>query len=72
MLVIKGIYDGKNIKPLEHIPIKKTTDVIITFLDKIETRKNDKDWRKLQGSAKGQGLTSALLKSRMEDLGFEK
>jgi len=71
MLAIKGIYDGKNIKALEPIPTQKRTEVIITFLDNIEKRKNDKDWRNLRGSAKGQGLSAALLKSREEDLEFE-
>jgi hypothetical protein len=71
MLAIKGIYDGKDIKPLEPIPIQKRTEVIITFLDNIKKRKNDKDWRTLRGSARGQGLSTALLKSREEDLKLE-
>ncbi|TAL69025.1 MAG: hypothetical protein EPN82_08415 [Bacteroidetes bacterium] len=35
MIAIKGIYDGKAIKPLDNIPIKKPTKVIITFIDEI-------------------------------------
>ncbi|MDQ1329338.1 MAG: hypothetical protein QG641_2627, partial [Candidatus Poribacteria bacterium] len=34
MLVIKGIYDGKKIKPLEKIPIKEKCDVMMTFINK--------------------------------------
>lgn len=33
MISIKGIYDGKTIKPLQPIPIKKEVNVIITLLD---------------------------------------
>jgi len=72
MLAIKGIYDGKNIKPLEPIPITRSVDVIITFLEKVEVETKNKNWRGLRGSAKGHGLISALLKSRKEDLGFER
>jgi hypothetical protein len=37
VLIIKGIYDGKKILPLEDIPIKNECDVIITFINKKET-----------------------------------
>lgn len=33
MLAIKGIYDGKIIKPLENIPFDEKRKVIITFLE---------------------------------------
>lgn len=36
MLAIKGIYDGKQIKPLEALPKNKKYKVIITFLEEIE------------------------------------
>jgi predicted DNA-binding antitoxin AbrB/MazE fold protein len=68
MLAIKGIYDGTVIKPLEPIPFKKGMEVIITFLQEYEINKEKDDWRKLRGSAKGTGLTAALLRSRREDL----
>ena len=72
MLSIKGICDGKNIKPLEPIPINRSVDVIITFLETVEVKTKKKNWRSLRGSAKGEGLMSALLISREEDLGCEK
>jgi len=68
MLAIKGIYDGTEIKPLEPIPFKKGMEVIITFLHEYEIKKEKDAWRKLRGSAKGAGLTAALLRSRREDL----
>lgn len=33
MQSIRGIYDGKEIKPLEKINLKRNSKVIITFLD---------------------------------------
>ncbi len=33
MIAIKGIYNGRTIKPLDKIPIKKPSKVIITFID---------------------------------------
>lgn len=68
MLAVKGIYDGTVIKPLEAIPFKKAMQVIITFLDEDGNSEKQGDWRKLRGSAKGAGLTAALLRSRREDL----
>lgn len=34
MLSIKGIYDGKNIKPLETFTALPNSEVIITFIEK--------------------------------------
>ena len=62
----------KNIMPLKLIPIRKRMEVIMTFLEKIKVRKKDRNWRKLRGSAKGEKLLEALLKSRREDLKLEK
>lgn len=73
MLVIKGIYDGKEIKPLEKIPFDDKCDVIITFINK----KNDKiepdidPIKALRGCSKGKNLTQKLLESRREDLELE-
>ena len=33
MITIRGVYDGKNIRPLESITAKPDARVIITFLD---------------------------------------
>ncbi|MCK5522379.1 MAG: hypothetical protein KAI83_04520 [Thiomargarita sp.] len=34
MLSIRGIYTGKEIKPLENIPVQPNVQVIITFLER--------------------------------------
>ena len=33
MIAVKGIFDGKNIRPLEPIPVDKKYIVAITFLE---------------------------------------
>ena len=71
MLAIKGIYDGRVIKPLEPVPFKEGVKVIITFLDDIQKTKSGKDWRDLRGSAKGENLLQTLLRDRAEDLNRE-
>lgn len=44
MLSVRGIYDGKRIKPLESFDIPPNVEVIITFMDKRTTAEpvNDK------------------------------
>ncbi|MDM8560227.1 hypothetical protein [Candidatus Parabeggiatoa sp. HSG14] len=44
MLSIRGIYTGKEIKPLENIPVQPNVQVIITFLelDKMNQKINPK------------------------------
>jgi len=75
MLTIKGIYDGKEIKPSEEIPFKEKRNVIITFLEEPvqETghRSGIDPIKALRGCAKGTDLTQKLLKSRKEDLKLE-
>ena len=73
MLVIKGLYDGERILPLEDIPIKNECDVIITFINKTETGiKTDVDpIIALRGCSKGKNLAKKLLESRKEDLELE-
>ncbi|MBI4535341.1 MAG: hypothetical protein HY708_03620 [Ignavibacteriae bacterium] len=36
MLTVKGIYDGKQIRPLKKLSLKKKYKVVITFLEEIE------------------------------------
>jgi predicted DNA-binding antitoxin AbrB/MazE fold protein len=71
MLAIKGIYDGTVIKPLEPVPFKEEAEVIITFLDDVQTTKRNYNWRKLRGTAKGENMLEALLRERQEDLNRE-
>lgn len=44
MISVKGIYDGKRIKPLEKFDVPPNVEVIITFLDRktIARSKTDK------------------------------
>ena len=55
MLVIRGVYDGEKILPLEDIPIKNECDVIITFINKTETKTepNIDPIKALRGCSKG-------------------
>jgi len=36
MLAIKGIYDGKTIRPLERLPKDKKFKVVITFIEELD------------------------------------
>ena len=75
MLTIRGVYDGKEIRPSEEIPFKGKKDVIITFLEEpIKGTDSELDTdpiKALRGCAKGENLTEKLLKSRKEDLELE-
>lgn len=59
MLTIRGICDGKEIKPSEEIPFKKSPKPSAAPI------------KVLRGCAKGTNLTEELLKSRKEDLELE-
>ena len=50
MLAIRGIYTGKEIKPLEDIHVRPNVRVIITFLED-EVEKGQQ--QRIPGSAKG-------------------
>jgi len=75
MLAIRGIYDGKRIKPSEEIPFKEKRNVIITFLEEpIEETNLESEIdpiKALRGCAKGSNLTEKLLESRRKDLELE-
>jgi uncharacterized protein with ParB-like and HNH nuclease domain len=43
MLSVRGIYDGKQIKPLEEFDIPPNVEVIITFMDKRNTDQSSDD-----------------------------
>ena len=36
MISVQGIYDGKSIKLLEKVSVKKMSKVVVTFLEEIE------------------------------------
>ena len=58
---------------MEDIPIKEKCDVIITFINRAETKpKADVDpIEALTGCSKGRNLTKKLLESRREDRELE-
>lgn len=48
MLSVRGIYDGKQIKPLEAFSVPPNVEVIITFMDK-KTTDNTKHFKHIPG-----------------------
>lgn len=34
MISVRGVYDGRSIKPLEHFEVPPNVEVIITFMDR--------------------------------------
>ncbi|MBI3813473.1 MAG: hypothetical protein HY279_03275 [Nitrospinae bacterium] len=68
MISVKGIYDGKKIKPTEKIKAKKNTEVIITFLDDeaVEMKKKEKGFWKTFGAWKDIDVNK-LIKEIYED-----
>ncbi len=58
MYAIKGVYDGKKIRPLEPIvDVSKNTEVIITFLDGVKGHGHKDGVLKLAGIWKGRSST---------------
>jgi hypothetical protein len=71
MQVVKAIFDGKDIHPIDRITAKKKTEVLVIFPSD-EKRYLPQEARKLlRGSCKGDSLTEKLLKSRAEDINLE-
>ena len=44
MLAIKGIYDGKTIKPLEKLPKDKKFKVVIMFVEELDGEEQLRDF----------------------------
>lgn len=68
MKAIKAIYDGHDVKLMEHVQLKKKTDVLVVFPDILEKTSPQEARRLLRGSGKGEGLVKKLLRSRAEDM----
>ena len=47
MTAIKAIYDGANFKTLQPIPVDENYEVIITFINPIETKISDDELLKI-------------------------
>lgn len=41
MLSVKGVYDGKNLKLLDKVDVNEPKDVIVTFLESIDSISSD-------------------------------
>ena len=72
MQVVRALFDGNEIKPIEPIRTKKKTEVLVIFPDEVERFAQDEARKLLRGSWKGEGLTEKLLKSRAEDIHLER
>lgn len=71
MQVVRALFDGHDIKPIEPIKTKKKTEVLIIFPNKPEEMSPSEARRLLRGSGKGERLTEKLLKSRADDIKYE-
>ena len=71
MQVVKAIYDGKNIHPIDPINVKKKTEVLVIFPADEKKYLPQEARKRLRGSGKGELLTEKLLKSRAEDINLE-
>lgn len=76
MQVIRAIYDGKKIEPLEPIIGKQKAEIILIFPDEkkkdIVRPSSERARSLLRGSAKGEHLTVKLLRSRKQDKSLER
>lgn len=72
MQVVKAIYDGHDIKPLEPIRSRKDTEVLIIFPDDTQSRSHSEARRLLKGVGRGEHLNEKLLAARSEDMGLER
>ena len=67
MQVVRALFDGHDIKPMEVIKTKKKTEVLVIFPNQEEKIDPKEARRLLRGSGKGEKLTEKLLKSRADD-----
>ncbi len=71
MQVVKAVYDGFDIKPIEPIKTKHKTEVLVIFPNNPEEISPSEARRLLKGMGSGYHLTEKLLKSRTEDIQHE-
>jgi len=71
MQVVRAIFDGKKIKPLEPIKRKGKTEVLVVFPDDTIKIIPEKARVLLRGRGRGETLNERLLKSRAEDIRIE-
>lgn len=67
MQVVRAIYDGHDIRAIEPIKVKRQTEVLVIFPDKVEKTSPSEARKLLRGSGKGEKLTEKLLKYRADE-----
>jgi hypothetical protein len=73
MKVVRALYNGRSIKPLQPVDVDGTVEVIVVFPTVSTGRiESDRARRLLRGSGKGENLTEKLIRSRKEDVSIEK
>jgi hypothetical protein len=72
MRVVRAIFDGQDIKPIDPVTTKKKSEVLVIFPNDVERLVPEEARKLLRGSGKGERLTEKLLKSRIEDLRLER
>ncbi len=65
MQVVRALFDGHDIRPIEPIKSNKKSEVLVIFPSDIERVDPEEARRLLRGSGKGERLTDRLLKSRV-------
>lgn len=71
MQVVRALFDGHNIKPIETIRTKNKTEVLIIFPNPEEEILSAEARRLLRGSGRGEKLTEKLLRPRADDLKYD-
>ena len=72
MQVVRALFDGLQIKPVDPIKTKTPTEVLVIFPNDSDKIAPAKARELLRGSGKGENLINKLLKARAEDLKFER
>jgi len=72
MQVVRAIFDGKEIKPIEPIKRRGKTEVLVVFPDDTAKIIPEKARVLLRGRGRGEMLNEKLLKSRAEDIRIER
>lgn len=72
MQVVKAIFDGHDVKPLEPIRSRKDTEVLIIIPDDAQSQSHAEARKLLRGIGRGEHLNEKLLASRAEDIGLER
>lgn len=72
MQVVRALFDGHDIRPIDPITTKKKMEVLVIFPNEAEKIAPEEARTLLRGSGKGERLTDKLLRSRAEDTRLER